>query len=47
MMERVLHSAAHWNEVPLYEKEVEQTLELIKQLESLLPSMRARKAACF
>ena len=35
MTERVLNPAAHWNEVPLYEKEVEQTLELIKQLEAL------------
>jgi len=36
MMERVLNPAAHWNEVPLYEKEVEKTLELIKKLASLL-----------
>ncbi len=34
MKDRVLNPAAHWNEVPLYEQEVEKTLELIKQLES-------------
>jgi len=34
MKDRVLNPAAHHNEVPLYEAEVEKTLDLIKQLES-------------
>jgi energy-coupling factor transporter ATP-binding protein EcfA2 len=35
MTERVLNPAAHWNEVPLYEQEVEKTIELIGRLEQM------------
>jgi hypothetical protein len=35
--ERVLNPAAHSGDPPLYEKEVQDALHLIKQLESTLP----------
>jgi len=43
---RVLNPAAHGGDPPIYEKEVEEALELVKQLESIVTTSQGNLASC-